>query len=83
MQIIDIQNHIPFQKKIGIVNQPAAPLRKGDALEILNKYHDPTEVGNYVYAARLLTSTNPQVIAKGLNSIKLIACYKVDTVSDN
>lgn len=82
MQINDIQNPISHKKMIGIVNQPASPFRKGDALEILKKFYDPTVVGDHVYVARVITSTNPQLLAQELNGIRLVACDKVDAFNN-
>lgn len=63
---------------IGIINQTANPLKKGDIVEILNKYYDPNVVGEWVYSVRILKSSNEEIKKYYLNSIHLVACYKVD-----
>ncbi|MFS0776234.1 hypothetical protein ABC255_09525 [Neobacillus sp. 3P2-tot-E-2] len=64
----------------GVINQTAIPLQKGDIVEVINRYFDPTTVGDYVYSVRVLKSSNPDVMQYELNSVRLVACYKVDVL---
>jgi len=62
----------------GCINQTANPLQKGDIVEVLNKYYDPTIIGDWLYTVRVLKSTNSEVMKNDLNGIRLVVCYKVD-----
>lgn len=64
----------------GVINQTATPMQKGDVVNVLNKYIDPTVLGDWVYAVRLIKSSNEELIKNELNSIRLVACYKVDVL---
>lgn len=78
MQTINIyQNQKTY---VGVINQTANPLKEGDVVEVINKYYDPTTVGDYIYSVRVLKSSNLEVIKYDLNGIRLIACYKVDVL---
>lgn len=86
-QLIGTVESINFKREVkpdkpkpilGIINQTANPLQKDDVVEILHQYYDPTVVGNYVYSARILDSSNPEVMKYDHKGLMLIACYKVD-----
>lgn len=66
---------------VGVINQTANPLKQGDIVEVINKYYDPTCVGDYIYSVRVLKSSNNDVMKFDLNGIRLVACYKVDVLS--
>ncbi|WP_107950922.1 hypothetical protein [Lysinibacillus parviboronicapiens] len=71
--------HVQHQKaSTGSINQTANPLQKGDIVDVLNKYYDPTTIGDWVYSVRVLKSSNPEIMEYELNGIRLVACYKVD-----
>ncbi|WP_432702455.1 hypothetical protein [Lysinibacillus sphaericus] len=71
--------HIHHQKaSTGIINQTANPLQKGDIVDVLNKYYDPTIIGDWLYTVRMMKSSNPEVMKNEVNGIRLVACYKVD-----
>ncbi|MFF2175968.1 hypothetical protein ACFVT8_05820 [Lysinibacillus sp. NPDC058147] len=38
----------------------ANALQKGDIVEVLNKYHDPTTIGDWIYSVRVLKSSNSE-----------------------
>lgn len=67
----------------GCINQIADPLQKGDIVEVINKYYDPTVIGEWIYSVRLLKSSNQELVKYELNGIRLVACYKVDIISSH
>lgn len=80
MQSIHIHNQNALT---GSINQTANPLQKGDIVEVLNKYYDSTVVGDWVYSVRVLKTSNTTLAAGELNSVRLVACYKVDILPSN
>jgi hypothetical protein len=75
---VNVINIYSQNRIIGVVNQIANPLQKGDIVEVLNKYYDPNTVGEWVYSVRVLKSSNEEVSKYHLNSVMLVACYKID-----
>ncbi|AWC45813.1 hypothetical protein [Bacillus cytotoxicus] len=77
MQVINLYQSNTF---VGVINQVATPLQEGDIVEVINKYHDPTTVGDWVYSVRIMKTSNKELAKHNLNGIRLVACYKVDVL---
>ncbi|PFA76871.1 hypothetical protein [Bacillus cereus] len=77
MQVINLYKSNTL---VGVINQVANPLQKGDIVEVINKYFDPTTVGNWVYSVRIMKTSNIELAKHELNGIRLVACYKVDVL---
>ncbi|MEW4234432.1 hypothetical protein Q0N71_13715 [Bacillus thuringiensis] len=77
MQVINLYQN---KTSVGVINQVANPLQEGDIVEVINKYFDPTVVGDWVYSVRIMKTSNKELAKHNLNGIELVACYKVDVL---